>query len=59
MRAGAVITRIDGKRVDEPGDLLAELRTTHPGDRVELRLLREGHGTTVDVELGAASQAQG
>ena len=54
-----MITRIDGKPVDEPGDLLAELRTKDPGDRVELRLLREGHETTVDVELGAASQAQG
>lgn len=54
-----MITRIDGKPVDEPGDLLAELRTTDPGDRVELRLLREGHGTTVDVGLGATSQAQG
>jgi S1-C subfamily serine protease len=59
IRASEVITRIDGKRVDEPGDLLAELRTKDPGDRVELRLLREGHETTVDVELGAATQAQG
>jgi S1-C subfamily serine protease len=54
-----VITRIDGKPVDEPGDLLAELRTTDPGDRVGLRLLREGHEITADVEPGATSQAQG
>lgn len=58
IRAGDVITGIDGEQVDEPGDLLAELRANDPGDRVELRLLRNGEEETVEVELGAAPPVQ-
>lgn len=58
IRAGDVITGIDNEPVDEPGDLLAELRANDPGDRVELRVLRRGDEETVEVELGAAPPAQ-
>jgi S1-C subfamily serine protease len=59
IRAGDVITGIDGEPVDEPGDLLAQLRTRDPGDRVQLRILRNGEEQTVEVELGAAPPVPG
>jgi serine protease DegQ len=59
VRAGDVITAINGEPVAEPGDLLAELRASDPGDRVELSLLRNGQEETVEVELGAAPPVQG
>jgi len=59
IRTGDVIVAIGDEPVDEPGDLLAELRTRDPGDRVELTLLRAGEEVTVQVEIGAAPPAEG
>lgn len=59
VRAGDVITGINGETVAEPGDLAAELRASEPGDRVELRLLRNGEEETFEVELGEAPPAEG
>jgi S1-C subfamily serine protease len=54
-----VIVDIDGEPVDEPGDLLSELRTHDPGDRVELTLIRNGEEQTVEVVLGEAPLPEG
>jgi putative serine protease PepD len=56
---GDVIVDIDGEPVDEPGDLLSELRTHDPGDRVELTLIRNGEEQTVEVVLGEGQLPEG
>jgi S1-C subfamily serine protease len=51
IEAGDVITAIDGQPVQTVGDLLSLLRRHSPGDRLELRVLREGAEQTLTVEL--------
>jgi putative serine protease PepD len=56
---GDVIVDSDGEPVDEPGDLLSELRTHDLGERVELTLIRNGEEQTVEVVLGEARLPEG
>jgi serine protease DegQ len=56
---GDVIVDIDGEPVDEPGDLVSELRTHDPGERVELTLIRNGDEQTVEVVLGELPLPEG
>ena len=56
---GDMIVDIDGEPVDEPGDLLSELRTHDLGERVELTLIRSGEEQTVEVVLGELPLPEG
>jgi putative serine protease PepD len=51
LRAGDVITGIDGREVDEPDDVSRAIDSLKPGDRVRLELARDGSSRTVEVEL--------
>jgi putative serine protease PepD len=51
LRAGDVITGIDGRGVDEPDDVSQAIDSLKPGDRVRLELSRDGSTRTVEVEL--------
>ena len=51
LRAGDVITSIDGREVTDPDDV-AEIVSDHePGDEVEIELMRDGERRTFTVEL--------
>lgn len=51
LRAGDVITAIDGESIRQVEDLLSALRERAPGDEIELTVLRGGGEQTITVEL--------
>jgi S1-C subfamily serine protease len=51
LRAGDVITGIDGREVDEPDDVSQAIDSLKPGDRLRLELSRDGSSRTVEIEL--------
>jgi S1-C subfamily serine protease len=51
IRPGDILVEADGERLETVEDLYAFLRKASPGDRVELRLIRDGDEQTVAVEL--------
>jgi serine protease DegQ len=51
LRAGDVIVGLDGTPVGSVEDLLAALRRHKPGDRVSLKVSRNGKTITIDVTL--------
>jgi putative serine protease PepD len=55
LKAGDVVTSVDGKAVDSAEDLIAHVRSSAPGATVKVTYTRDGTSTTVDVTLGEAS----
>jgi PDZ domain len=53
LRAGDVITTMNGENVAAPKELSAKIRALAPGATVQLGVLRDGAGRTVTVKLGA------
>ena len=53
LRAGDVITAVDGKRVTSADALLAAISAKKPGDAVTVTYSRGGASHTVHVELGS------
>jgi membrane-associated protease RseP (regulator of RpoE activity) len=51
LRAGDVIIAADGKEVSDRGDLREALADHEPGDKVSIRIVRDGSEKTVDVEI--------
>jgi putative serine protease PepD len=51
--AGDVIVSIDGKDVKSFDDLANYLDTKQPGDKIQVKLVRDGKDVTVDVTLDA------
>lgn len=56
IQDGDVITLVGGQTVALTGDLHAILAGKKPGDKVEVRYLRDGENKLAIVELGAASE---
>ena len=56
LDAGDVITRVDGRPVDEPSDVLDAIEALEPGDGVEVEVSRDGDSRTFQVELGSRPQ---
>ncbi|NSL43801.1 trypsin-like peptidase domain-containing protein [Streptomyces sp. 8P21H-1] len=54
IRAGDVITEIDGQRVRSGEELIVKTRAHRPGDRLELTLERDGRERKVTLVLGSA-----
>lgn len=54
IERGDVITAIEGVRVTNIGDLVAQVGTHRPGDTVEVELIRDGQPMRLDVTLGSA-----
>ena len=51
MLGGDVITRIAGKDVTTMNDIVNEVATHKPGDRVTLEIVRNGKRRKLDVKL--------
>ncbi len=55
IRAGDVITAIDGKQVEESSELIVAIRAKRPGDTVTLTVERNGKEEKVRVTLGESA----
>ncbi|WP_217568069.1 trypsin-like peptidase domain-containing protein [Streptomyces sp. GbtcB7] len=55
IKAGDVITEVDGERVHSGEELIVKTRAHRPGDRLRLTLRRGGSQRTVTLVLGSAS----
>ncbi|MCX4764796.1 trypsin-like peptidase domain-containing protein [Streptomyces sp. NBC_01275] len=54
IRAGDVITEVDGQRVHSGEELIVKTRAHRPGDRLELTIERGGQERTLSLVLGSA-----
>ncbi|MEU9555914.1 S1C family serine protease [Streptomyces fumanus] len=54
LRAGDVITAVDGRRVRNGEELIVRTRAHRPGDRLELTLERDGEVRKVSLVLGSS-----
>ncbi|MFJ6756532.1 S1C family serine protease [Streptomyces sp. NPDC091273] len=55
IKAGDVITKVDGQRVRGGDELIIKIRAHRPGDALTLTVLREGRERTLQVVLGSAN----
>ncbi|OKK20723.1 protease [Streptomyces sp. CB00455] len=55
VRAGDVITKVDGRRVRGADELIIKVRAHRPGDPLTLTVLREGRERTLELVLGSAN----
>lgn len=58
VKAGDIITKVNGKTIQTMGELRAKVGTLGVGKEVTLGLTREGNERTVKVTLSAGDQAQ-
>ncbi|MFH9004227.1 trypsin-like peptidase domain-containing protein [Streptomyces afghaniensis] len=54
IKAGDVITEVDGQRVHSGEELIVKTRARRPGDRLELTVERAGKERTVSLVLGSS-----
>ncbi|MPY37038.1 PDZ domain-containing protein [Streptomyces adustus] len=54
LRAGDVITEVDGRRIHSGEELIVRTRAHRPGDRLELTVERNGKERKVTLVLGSA-----
>jgi serine protease Do len=52
IQRGDVITAVDGHQVASFADLLGDLRTTQPGQTIDVRVNRHGKNLTIKVKVG-------
>jgi putative serine protease PepD len=57
LKAGDVVTAVNGLAVDNADDLIAHVRSQAPGATVKVTYIRDGKTATVDVTLGEASSS--
>ncbi|MFE3324873.1 trypsin-like peptidase domain-containing protein [Streptomyces sp. NPDC059176] len=55
VRAGDVITKVDGQRVHSGEELIVKIRAHRPADRLELTLVRNGKEQTKTLTLGSST----
>jgi putative serine protease PepD len=55
IKAGDVITEVDGQRVHSGEELIVKTRAHRPGDRLELTLERSGKEMEISLVLGSSS----
>ncbi|MBO2466147.1 S1C family serine protease [Actinomadura violacea] len=53
LKPGDVITKIDDQPIEDATDLIAQIRSRAPGDRIKVTYQRGGQETSVDVTLGS------
>ncbi|MER6069799.1 trypsin-like peptidase domain-containing protein [Streptomyces sp. NPDC001817] len=56
LKAGDVITEVDGERVHTAEELIVKIRAHRPGDQLRLTVRRDGTERDVPLRLGAAAQ---
>ncbi|MFE0449912.1 trypsin-like peptidase domain-containing protein [Streptomyces sp. NPDC058914] len=54
IRAGDVITEVDGQRIHSGEELIVKTRAHRPGDRLELTIERDGKERTLSLVLGSS-----
>ncbi|NUK74837.1 trypsin-like peptidase domain-containing protein [Streptomyces lunaelactis] len=54
IKAGDIITKVDGQRVHSGEELIVKIRAHRPGDRLELTLVRGGRERKMSLTLGSA-----
>ena len=59
LRTGDVITKLNGQSVTDAGQLQMEVGQKHPGDKVQLEVVRDGKIISVPVTLEAMGAATG
>ncbi len=52
MRAGDVIVAVDGKGISDRSDIAQALADRQPGDKVPVKIVRDGSEKTLEVEIG-------
>ncbi len=57
IKVGDIITGFDGKQVSSASDLMMDVRTKSPGDKVTVTINRDGQTQDVEVTLGTAQAA--
>ncbi|MFI9060714.1 trypsin-like peptidase domain-containing protein [Streptomyces sp. NPDC053429] len=55
IKAGDVITKVDGQRVHGGDELIIKIRAHRPGDALGLTVLRAGQEHTLEVVLGSSA----
>ncbi|THA24657.1 PDZ domain-containing protein [Streptomyces sp. RKND-216] len=55
IRAGDVVTRIDGAPVEDAEELIVRIRSHRPGDRLSLTVERDGEERVVRLTLGSSA----
>ncbi|WP_433467516.1 trypsin-like peptidase domain-containing protein [Spirillospora sp. CA-128828] len=53
LKPGDVITKVDDKPIEDATDLIAQIRSRAPGDRIKITYQRGGKESTAEVTLGA------
>ncbi|MEU8341223.1 putative serine protease PepD [Actinomadura meyerae] len=53
LKPGDVITKVDGRPIEDATDLIAQIRSRAPGDRITVTYERGGKEATAQVTLGA------
>ncbi|TDB90482.1 PDZ domain-containing protein [Actinomadura sp. KC216] len=53
LKPGDVITKVDGKPIEDATDLIAQIRSRAPGDRIKVTYRRGSQENTVEVTLGS------
>ncbi|WP_024936185.1 S1C family serine protease [Actinomadura welshii] len=53
LKPGDVITKVDDKPIEDATDLIAQIRSRAPGDRIKITYQREGRESNVEVTLGS------
>ncbi|MFI8994566.1 S1C family serine protease [Streptomyces sp. NPDC053542] len=55
IKAGDLITEVDGGPVHSGEELIVKIRSHRPGDRLKLRVERDGSPRTVEITLGSST----
>jgi putative serine protease PepD len=58
LKAGDIVTAIDGKQINGSSDLVAAIAGHHPGDRMELTVRRGSSTLTLTATLGTQPATQ-
>ncbi len=59
LRAGDVIIKADGRNIEDPEDLTSAVRQRQPGDKIELKVIRNKKEITLIVELPKETRKSG
>ncbi|MFB4299289.1 S1C family serine protease [Actinomadura sp. NTSP31] len=53
LKPGDVITKVDDQPIEDATDLIAQIRSRAPGDRIKVTYQRGGKESTVEITLGS------
>jgi serine protease Do len=58
LKAGDVITEVNGQRIEQAGQLSSRVALLQPGDTVKLQVWRNKRASDMQVKLGSAEEAK-